>query len=710
MDRTIALWACLLLAVPLVLCSAGAPAEGPRGKRRAIKIDDLFRFQRVSDPQISPDGRLVAYVITTADLGENKTSAAIWLAPTGGGEPRALTTSGKKDRHPRWSPDGKHILFESNRSGTDQLWVIALDGGEARQLTTISTGASHGVWSPDGRLIAFTSAVFPEFSHLPFARADAQNKKKQEGIDKNPVKARVFTKLFFRHWDSWVEDKRQHLFVTSFADGKGGEPRNLTPGDRDAIPTSDTFSAGDDFTFSPDSKHVLYTAPPEEDEAWSTDYDILRVGVTGGEPEVVTKDNEAADGAPRFSPDGTHLAYRAQDRPGFEADRWQIYVVPCDRSGACKGKPRSVTAKFDGSADAPVWSPDGKTIYFTADRDARQPIFAARVADGQVAPVLDENCNSALSLSIDGKSLAFLRAALHHPGEVHVCSLEGKPEARNLSRANARLLASLDLPLPESVEVKGAGGTPMQMWILKPPGFDPKKKWPVAFLVHGGPQGAWEDSWSFRWCPEVWAARGYVVALPNPRGSTGFGQKYVNEISGDWGGKCYEDLMKGLDHVAGQGYVDRERIGAAGASFGGYMMNWFAVNTGRFKCLISHCGVWNFESMYATTDELWFDEHEHGGPPWGPNRKSYEKHSPHRLAANLARFQTPMLVIQNDLDFRCPIGQGHELFTTLQRLGVPSRMIEFPDEGHWVLKPKNSEYWHKEVFAWLEKHVPPGGR
>ncbi len=249
----------------------------------------------------------------------------------------------------------------------------------------------------------------------------------------------------------------------------------------------------------------------------------------------------------------------------------------------------------------------------------------------------------------------------------------------------------------------------MQMWILKPPGFDPAKKWPVAFLVHGGPQGAWEDGWSFRWCPQLWAAQGYVVALPNPRGSTGFGQKFVEEISGDWGGKCYRDLVAGLDYVEKLPYVDKDRIGAAGASFGGYMMDWFSVNTGRFKCLISHCSVYNFESMWGTTEELWFDEYEHGGLPWESPGK-YAEFSPHKKAANLGKFKTPMLLIQNDLDFRCPIGQGQELFTALQRQKVPSRFINFPDEGHWVLKPKNSEYWHKEVFAWLTKYVPPGGR
>jgi dipeptidyl aminopeptidase/acylaminoacyl peptidase len=705
MERTLALaFACLLVAA--------LPAVAQE-KRRPMTIDDLFRFKRVSDPQVSPDGTHVAYVVTTPDLAANSSASSIWLAPTGKGEPRQLTNSGKKDRHPRWSPDGKHLLFESNRSGTNQLWVIALDGGEARQLTTISTGAGDAVWSPDGTKIAFASAVYPEFSDKPFKEADAANKKKLDEVEKNPVKAKVFNRLFFRHWDSYVEDKRQHLFVMPFNKGKGGEPKNVTPGDRDATPTSTTFSSGEDFTFSPDGNYLITTATPDRDEAWSTNYDLLRVPVHGGTPEVLTRDNPAADGSPQFSPDGKMLAYRAQKKPGYEADRWQLYVVECDRSGARRGTPRSVTDKLDSWVESFVWAPDGKSIYLTADRQARTPIWSADVGTGEVTVLLEGHSNGSLTLSRDGKTLAFSRVAMTAPAEVFAATIDETAkkvsDARNLSHANRRLLGSLNLPEPESVEVKGAGGTPMQMWILKPPGFDPKKKWPVAYLVHGGPQGAWEDGWSFRWCPELWAAQGYVVALPNPRGSTGFGQKYIDEIGGDWGGKCYDDLMKGLDYVEALSYVDKDRIAAAGASFGGYMMNWFAVNTNRFKTLITHCGVWNFESMYATTDELWFDEWEHGGPPWGKNRKSYEKHSPHKLAANLEKYKTPMLVIQNDLDFRCPIGQGHELFTTLQRLKVPSRMVNFPDEGHWVLKPKNSEFWHKEVFAWLKKYVPPGG-
>jgi dipeptidyl aminopeptidase/acylaminoacyl peptidase len=630
---------------------------------------------------------------------------------------------GKKDRHPRWSPDGKQILFESNRSGDNQLWLIALDGGEARQLTTIATEASTGIWSPDGKTIAFVSAVWPEYSAKPYAESNELNKKRKEEIEKNPVKAKVFTKLFYRHWDSYVEDKRQHLFVLEAPTqphGKRpvGDPRDVTPGDRDANPTSSTFSVGDDFTFSPDSKYLVFTAVPERDEAWSTNHDLCRVPVTGGKVETLTADNKAADGAPRFSPDGKWLAYRAQKKPGCEADRWEIMVVETDASGAVKGKPRSVTADFDATAEAFVWSGNSQRIYFPAHQNGAAPIFEVSLSDGKPRLFIEGHVNGSLSYSSSPQdTLVFTRAALSQPPEVFIYSWQSDTKRApfqpvqnvNLSRANTALLAELDLPRPESVEIPVAGAK-MQMWILKPPGFDPKKKWPVAFLVHGGPQGAWEDSWSFRWVPELWAAQGYVVAMPNPRGSTGFGQKFTDEISGDWGGKCFDDLMKGADYVEKLPYVDKDRIAAAGASFGGYMVNWFSVNTPRFKCLISHCGVWNFESMYCTTEELWFDEWEHGGPPWGPNRHSYEKHSPHRLAGNLAKFKTPMLLIQNDLDFRCPIGEGHQLFTTLQRQGVPSRFINFPDEGHWVNKPKNSEFWHKEVFAWLTKHCPPGGK
>jgi len=701
--------------------------------KRPMKLDDLFAFKRVSDPQVSPDGSLVVYVVTTVDLPGNKTIANLWLAATDGkSPPRQLTASDKKDRHPRWSPDGSRILFESTRSGKSQLWLIEMAGGEAKKLTDVSTEASNAIWSRDGSHIAFVSAVYPEFSEKPFAESDKLNKEKMEAAEKNPVKAKVFKRLFYRHWDSWVEDKRQHLFVCK---ADGSDVHDATPGDRDAYPTSTTFSVGDDFCFSPDGKYLVFTAVPADGEAWSTNHDICRVAVDNKSTnwESLTKDNPAADCSPAFSPDGKKLAFRAQKKAGYEADKWELMVASANPNGALSGSPRSATPDYDAGVDEFVWGADNDTVYFIGDWRACKPIgkmltsagkvqqFGGRVFSGslvkqQTGPFW--GVASALSMDRSGRIVVFARSHLRSPNEVFVQPTDDDPRpgndtrAHDPSRANEALLSQLDLPRPESVTVDGAGVHPMQMWILKPPGFDPSKKWPVAYLVHGGPQGAWEDGWSFRWCPELWAAQGYVVALPNPRGSTGFGQKYTDEITGDWGGKCYQDLVAGVEYMKKQPYVDASRMGAAGASFGGYMMNWFAVNdiANEFKCLITHCSVWNFESMYATTDEIWFDEWEHGGPPWGKHRESYEKQSPHRFAARLGEFKTPMLVISNDLDFRCPVGQGQELFTALQRQGVPSKFINFPDEGHWVLKPANSKFWHEEVFGWLKKYVPPGGR
>jgi len=660
-------------------------------------MNDMFALKRISDPQISPDGKSVAYVVSVVDKEKNASTSTIWLVPAAGGEARQLTGGPKHDSHPRFSPDGTKLLFESDRSGEGQLWVLDLvAGGEAKQLTTIATGAATGIWSPDGKLVAFVSAVYPEFSDKPYAESNEANKKKAEEIEKNPVKARVFDKLFFRHWDSWVEGKRQHLFVLPVA---GGEPRDVTPGDIDGYPTSSTFSMGDDFTFTPDSQAIVYTAPAQKEEAWSTNHDLWRVPIAGGTAVNLTKDNPAADSFPQFSPDGKWLAYRAQSRAGFEADRWQLLVMP-----AAGGKPRSITAAHDRSFDGFAWG-DNTTIYAGSERDGGVPLWKINVKDGALSELISGGSFGSPSVSKDGKSIATTHATMNAPAEVVLIdTATGK--AKNLTDVNAKLLAEITMNKAESVTVKGAGGTPMQMWILSPPGFDAKKKWPLVYLVHGGPQGAWGDSWSYRWNPQLWAAQGYVVAMPNPRGSTGFGQKYVDEISGDWGGKCYEDLMAGVDYLEKLPYIDSSRMAAAGASFGGYMMNWFEGHTDKFKTLITHCGVYNFDSMYSTTEELWFDEWEHGGPPW-VNRESYEKFSPHLFAKN---FKTPMLVIHNDQDFRVPIGEGLMMFTTLQRLGIPSRMVNFPDEGHWVLKPANSEYWHKEVFDWLKKYVPPGAK
>ncbi len=739
-----------LVGAALVFTPPAVFAETP--KRRPITVDDLFALKRVADPQVSPDGKQVAYQVTTVNLDANTTSTALWVAAADGKTPpRQVTNSGKRDAHPRWSPDGTKLLFESNRSGSQQLYVLDLAaGGEAVQITNVNTGAGNGLWSPDGSKVAFVSAVYPEFSELPFAESDKKNKEKEEAAEKAPVKAKVFTKLFYRHWDEYVEDKRQHLFVVDSRSPSAGRegfspPRDVTPGDRDAYPTSNTFNSSEDFTFTPDGTHLVFTAVPAKDEAWSTNYDLCRVpvdgagggpaGASGGrkptEWETLKTANPAADGGPRFSPDGKNLAWRSQKKAGYEADKWDILTVDVKPDGSWTGEPKNVTAAKDVSVNEFCWL-DERMLAFVADEKGASALYMA--ADGmEPTPFLDGSGGMIGSLSV--RALPPPPRLQHMPELLYTQSFQSRPAEvmairpvvvvhgsaaggfgpspavpTQISHANDALLKQLDLPKPESVEVAIEGGK-MQMWLLKPPGFDPAKKWPVVYLVHGGPQGAWEDGWSNRWNPEVWAAQGYVVAMPNPRGSTGFGQKFVDEISGDWGGKCYRDLVAGLDAVEKLPYVDKTRIGSAGASFGGYMMNWFAVNdiAPRFKCLITHCSVWNFESMWGTTDELWFDEQEHGGLPWDIPGK-YREFSPHIRAKELGKHKTPMLVVHNDRDYRCPIGQGHELFSALQRQGVPSRFVNFPDEGHWVLKPKNSQFWHKEVFDWLTKHAPPGGR
>jgi len=701
-------WSTLILGA----CVAMADDAYAQAKRPLV-VADLFKFERVAEPQIAPDGKLVVYQVTTVSLEENKSTTALWLAATDGKTPpkQLSDPAGKKDMHPRWSPNGTTILFESTRPGASQLFTIAVGGGDVKQLTTISTGAGTGTWAPDGKHIAFESAVHPEFSELPFAEADAKNAAKDKAAEENPVKAKTFTRLFYRHWNSYVEDKRRHLFVID-ADGKN--PRNVTPGNRDAYPTSTTFSVGDDFTFTPDSKHLIFTAVPEKGEAWSTNCDLCRVTSDNKSTkwEALTGSNKAADNSPRFSPDGTKLAWRAQAKPGYEADKWDILVAGVKPDGTLEGKSVNVTAHRDLSVNEFAWK-GNDAIDFAADERGQTFLFHANsTADGTIAKEpLNYGSASGLSYTKDGAVSAFLFVSMRAPAEVwSTTTTAGKTTEVKLSDANKTLLTELDLPRPESVQVKIEDGE-MQMWLLKPPGFDDKKKYPVVYLIHGGPQGAWEDGWSFRWNAQIWAAQGYVIAMPNPRGSTGFGQKFVDQISGDWGGKCYRDLVAGLDKVEALPYVDKDRIASAGASFGGYMQNWFAVNdiAKRFKCLITHCSVWNFESMWGTTDELWFDEYEHGGLPWDLPQK-YREFSPHARAKELGKHKTPMLIVHNDLDFRCPIGQGHELFSALQRLGVPSRFVNFPDEGHWVLKPKNSLHWHNEVFAFLKQYNPPGGK
>lgn len=681
----------------VLLCSllAGAVVPAPC-QTRPLELADMFRLQRISDPALSPDGRLVAYTLTTPDLAANRTMTDLWIVPSEGGEPRRLTDHPAHDRRPVWSPDGQWILFESTRSGSQQLWLTRPDGTGERQLTTIATEASDATWSPDGLLVAFVSEVFPEFSAMPFAASDSLNRLRLQELSGGRVKAKLITSLLYRHWNSWRDGKRKHIFVQPVG---GGEPRDLTPGDRDAVPSSQTFSAGVDYAFSPDAREIAFTASPApvREEAWRTNHDLFIVPLDGGSPRQITT-NPAADGYPRYSPDGRFIAYRAQETPGFEADRWQIMLY--DRGS---GTHRSLTASFDASPGPHVWSPDGVEIFFAAEEKGNEPVYAATVAGGDIRRIFAEGVNGAPAVFPDGRRVLFTHMTAVRPVELYTIGTAGDGLTR-VTGVNDGVFRDLTIPPPEAVWFEGDGGKSIHAWLFRPPGFDPSRKYPFVYLVHGGPQGAWLNAWSFRWNPALWAAQGYVVMAPNPRGSTGFGQQFVNEISRDWGGKVFTDLMKGLDYAESLPFVDAARKAAAGASFGGYMMNWFQAKAGgRFRTLVTHCGTFNFFNSWGGTEEIWFDEWERGGTPW-ENPAGYERFSPHLHTEN---FSTPNLVIHNELDYRVPLSEGMQLFTVLQRRGIPSRFLYFPDEGHWVLKPANSERWHTVVFEWLAEYLGP---
>jgi dipeptidyl aminopeptidase/acylaminoacyl peptidase len=664
-------------ACTLFLASASA-------QKRPFSFDEMMKVKRVADPQLSPDGKWVAFTVTTYDVEKNSRNSDIWLVPSRGGEPRQMTRSAKADERPRWAPDSKRFAFVSSRSGISQIWTLTIDAGEAALVDTRGVEATGVLWSPDARNLAFVSDVYPDCPDL------ACNQKRDKDREASPVKARVLDRLMFRHWNAWKDGKRSHVFVVA---AEGGTPKDLTPGDADAPP----FSLGgpDDYAFSPDGKELCFVRNSDRDESISTNSDLFAVAVDGKAAPRKLTTNPAADNSPLYSPDGKFIAFRAQSRAGFESDRWRLMIY--DRNSSAT---KSLTDGLDQQVESFQWTPDSKALVLIAGDEARQPLFRVDVAGGPVRKILDAHTNDDVQLSADGNQLVFSHQSLSAPAEIFSASADGTG-MKALTALNKDLLSQVELRQPESLSYAGSAGSKVQAWILKPPGFDPAKKYPFLLAIHGGPQGVWGDAMSYRWNGQVFAAQGYVVMMPNPRGSTTFGQQFIDDIRDDWGGKVYEDLMKGVDYAQTLGYVDPNRMAAAGGSFGGYMANWMAGHTDRFKCLISHAGVFDLTSMYGVTEELWFPEWEFKGTPW-TNRQTYEKWSPHNFVKN---FKTPMLVIHGELDFRVPIGEGFQLFTYLQRLGVPSRMLYFPDEGHWVLKAANSQLWYKTFLEWLGKYL-----
>jgi dipeptidyl aminopeptidase/acylaminoacyl peptidase len=657
--------------------------------KRPITFDDLISMQRVSDPHASPDGKWVVFTVATPDKEANRNASNVWLVPANGGAAKQITTSGH-DNTPRWAPDGKHIAFISSRDGESQVYFVSSEGGDAKVLTSAPSGVDNFYWAPDGKSLAFTSGTFPD------CHDDACTKARIDAAAKSKVKARVYDHLLYRHWTHWNDDRRSHLFIIS---ADGGTSRDLTPGANYDVPP-DFRGESTDIAFAPDSRELCFVAITDPIEAISTNGDLFIVPADGSAAPKRVTENPGYDGHPVYSPDGKTIAYRAQLVPEYEADRWRLFLY--DRTSGAR---TNLTESFDRTVDNLVWSADSHTVYFTAEEHAESPIYSIPAQPGATPTlVVREGFNSELSVNAAARLFIFTRASLTAPAEIFSSALGGG-RTRQITHFNEARLASLDLASPEWFWFDGAGGTKVEGAIVHPPHFDVSKKYPTLFLIHGGPQGAWEDSWSYRWNPEVFASPGYVIVMVNPRGSTGYGQKFTDEITDDWGGKVYDDLMKGLDYaIANYKFIDGDRVAAAGGSYGGFMIDWIAGHTGRFKALISHAGPYDKTSMYGATEELWFEEHDMAGEPW-TNPESYHKWSPSTYAANFGKYKTPTLVIDGEMDYRVPYTQGLQFFTALQRQGVPSKLVIFPDEGHWILKPQNSQLWYSLFQDWLAKYV-----
>jgi dipeptidyl aminopeptidase/acylaminoacyl peptidase len=663
---------CVTLFVPLF------------AQKRPFAIADLYRIHDVQDPQFSPDGKRIAFVVGESNLEEGKSNSEIYVMDADGSNQRRLTNSPEPDNHPRWSPDGRTLLFVSTRKGSPQLWLLPLDGGEPQQLTSLSTGVSNPVWSPDGKKIAFASDVYPECG-----ADDGCNKKNDENLENGPLQAYMADNLLYRHWTSWKEGKRSHIFAV---DIQSRTVTDLTPGDYD----SPVFSlGGTGFTFSPDSKEICFVSNRDANEAETTNKDLWTVPLTGGSAVNITASNKAYDGDPSYSPDGKTIAFLTQMIPKFEADRFRIGLY----NRATK-QTTTLTESFDNWADAPVWSPDSRTIFFTGSAKGHVPLYRLDVDTKRITEVIDAKTIDGFAISPDGKTVAFVRRSVGEPREIWRAGTDGK-NLRRLTFFNRELEESVDIRPAEEMWISSPTGKMIHTFIVKPHNFDPSKKYPLILNVHGGPQMQWSDAFRGDW--QVYPGSGYIVAFPNPHGSTGYGQEFTAAISRDWTGKVYQDIMAVADSLARVGWVDGSRMGAMGWSYGGYMMMWLEGHTDRFKAIASMMGVYNLTAMHGTTEELWFPEWDLNGTPWQSDL--YQKFSPNNFVKN---FKTPCLVITGERDYRVSYTQSLEFFTGLQEMGVPSRLIVFKNDGHWPSGVKSMPFYYNAHLDWFHKYLGGG--
>jgi dipeptidyl aminopeptidase/acylaminoacyl peptidase len=670
-----------LLSTPLAAFAAPLAATHP------FSVQDLLAMDRISDPRVSPDGRQVVFVLSRTDLERNRRRTDLWLVGSDGSGLRRLTSHEAGDSDPRWAADGGSVWFLSNRSGSSQVWRIPADGGEAEQVTRLPLDVNAFQVTPDDARLLVAMEVFPGAGlEETQKRLDAV-----EAAEKAGPSGRIYEKLFVRHWDTWNDGRRSHLFVVPVAGGAAVDLMKTMDADSPSKP----FGGAEEFSISPDGKSVVFSAKDVgREEAWSTNFDLFAVPLDGSAaPRAITAANRAWDTQPAFSPDGKTLAYLAMKVPGFEADRLRIVLMPWP-----DGPARVLSEAWDRSPSSIAWAPDGRTIYAVADNLGQGSLFAVDVASGKVRTVVEKG--TIKSISMAPERIVYALEHLRSPAELYSVRPDGS-DVTTLTRINAEKVAATRMGEPEQFTFKGARGDVVYCTVVKPVDFDPARKYPVAFLIHGGPQGSFGNDFHYRWNPQTYAGAGYATVAVDFHGSTGYGQAFQDAIRGDWGGKPLEDLKKGLD-AALQRYpwMDGTRVAALGASYGAYMTSWIAGTwPDRFRCLVTHDGNLDERAAYFATEELWFPEYEHLGTPW-TNPKEYEKQNPVNFVKN---WKTPTLVVHGGRDYRIPYVNGISTFTALQRLGVPSRFLYFPDENHWVLKPRNSILWHETVIGWLDQ-------
>jgi dipeptidyl aminopeptidase/acylaminoacyl peptidase len=659
----------------------------------------MVRMERISDVAVAPDGKRVVYTQRSTDMEANQGRTALWLLDTGkrGANPLRLTDGGPNSSAAEWSKDGKFIYFLSNRSGSTQVWRISSSGTGPRgdtpvpdsiQVTHLPLDVGSFHVSPRADRILVSVDVFLDCADLDCT------KKRLDDKGHSLSTGMLHTRLFIRHWDSWSDGRRSQLFSMTLSDSglAVGSPKNLTGGIGD-VPGK-PFGGREDYAFNPDGTQVAFSVKAATGEAWSTNFDIYEVAADAStQPKNLTADNPAWDGQPAYSPDGTQLAYLAMDRPGFEADRFRLVLLNLQ-----SGVKHALTQNWDRSISSFQWSRDGKTLFATADHLGQRPLWAVDAASGRVSAIT--GAGEVEGFGVGTSKVFYTASNLRQAADLYSVGLTGGKTVQ-LTRLNQATQEQRKFGEFQQFNFPGWNGENVFGYVVKPVDFKPEKKYPVAFLIHGGPQGSFGNAWSWRWNPQAFAGAGFAVVMIDFHGSTGYGQAFTDSISGDWGGKPLQDLKLGLDAaLKANAWLDADDVCALGASYGGFMINWIAGQwPDRFKCLVSHDGIFDNRTMYYSTEELWFPEHEFAGAEY-QNPAAYAKFNPVDF---VAKWKTPTLVIHGQLDYRVPDSQGISVFTALQRRGIPSELLYFPNENHWVLKPADSVQWYDTVLAWLNR-------